>query len=120
MIWCGVPLPSTTKFLSSWPNSLIFLKFGQLLQKLLVVRAPHTTSFYSAKCLFTFDYWECPKGDKKWFPSVEMTPTLQVKICFIVPCSQIIKRNNQIIKINDQISQITILWIRSRLVRMSS
>ena len=33
-----------------------------------------------------------------------MTFTLQVEICFIVLYSQIIKRNNQIIKINDQIS----------------
>ena len=33
----------------------------------------------------------------KWFPGVEMTFTLQVEICFIVPYSQIIKRNNQTI-----------------------
>ena len=37
----------------------------------------------------------------KWFPGVEMTFTLQVEICFIVPYSQIIKRNNQIIKRNN-------------------
>ena len=29
----------------------------------------------------------------KWFPGVEMMVTLQVEICFIVPNSQIIKRN---------------------------
>ena len=41
----------------------------------------------------------------KSFHGEEMTFTLQVEICLIVPYSQIIKRNNQIIKINDQISQ---------------
>ena len=56
----------------------------------------------------------------KWFPSVELTFTLQVEICFIVPYSQIIKRNNQIIKINDQMSQITILQIRPRLSYINS
>ena len=56
----------------------------------------------------------------KWFPGVEMTFTLQVEICFIVLCSQIIKRNNQIIKINDRISQITILQIRPKLVCIGS
>ena len=40
----------------------------------------------------------------KWFPGEEMTFTMQVEICFIVPYSHTIKRNNQIIKINDQIS----------------
>ena len=45
----------------------------------------------------------------KWFPGVEMMFTLQVEICFIIPYSQIIKRNNQIIKINGQISHMTIL-----------
>ena len=52
----------------------------------------------------------------QWFPGEEMTFTMQVEICFIVPFSQIIKRNDQIIKINDPISQITILQIRPRLV----
>ena len=42
-----------------------------------------------------------------------MTFTLQVEICFIVLYSQIIKRNNQIIKINDQIS----LQIRPKLAQ---
>ena len=28
----------------------------------------------------------------KWFPGVEITFTLQVEICFIVPYSQIIKK----------------------------
>ena len=56
----------------------------------------------------------------KWFPSVEMMFTLQVEICFIVPYSEIIKRNNQIIKINDQISQITILQIHPRLTCIGS
>ena len=54
----------------------------------------------------------------KWFPSVEMTFTLQVEICFIVPYSQIIRKNNQIIKIHDQISRITTLQIRPRKVGM--
>ena len=53
----------------------------------------------------------------KWFPSVEMTFTLPVEICFIVPYSQIIKRNNQIVKINDQI---TTLQIRPRLTCIGS
>ena len=47
----------------------------------------------------------------KWFPGVGMTFTMQVEICFIAPYSQIIKKNNQIIKINDPISQITVLQI---------
>ena len=52
----------------------------------------------------------------KWFHGEEMTFTLQVEICFIVPFSQRIKRNNQIIKINDQIS----LQIRPRLACIRS
>ena len=67
------------------------------------------TARTSGDVSYLFDYWECPKGDK----GEEMTFTLQVEICFIVPYSQIIKRNNQIIKINDQIS----LQIRPRLVQ---
>ena len=49
----------------------------------------------------------------KWFPGVEMTFTMQAEICFLVPYSQIIKRNNQIIKIIDPISQITCRSCRS-------
>ena len=56
----------------------------------------------------------------KWCPGVEMTSTLQVEICFIVPYSQIIKRNNQTIKVNDQISRITTLQIRPRLACIGS
>ena len=56
----------------------------------------------------------------KWFPGVEMTFTLQVEICFIVPYSQIIKRTYQRIKINDQISRITTLQIRPRLTCICS
>ena len=58
----------------------------------------------------------------KWFPGVEITFTLQVEICFIVPYSQIIKKNNKIIKINDQISRIklTTLQIRPRLTCIGS
>ena len=52
----------------------------------------------------------------KWLTGEEMTFTMQVEICFIVPYCQIIKRNNQIIKINDQIS----LQIRPRLACIGS
>ena len=55
----------------------------------------------------------------KWFPGAEMTFTLQVEICFVVPYSRY-QKNNQIIKINDQISRITTLQIRPRLACISS
>ena len=37
---------------------------------------------------------------------VEITSPLQVGICYILPCPQIMKRNNQIIKMNNEIYQL--------------
>ena len=52
--------------------------------------------------IFIFYYWKCPKVCfrwQKWFLRVEITFPLQLQICFILPYNQIIKRNNQIIRI---------------------